>query len=287
MHEEFHYNERVRKLKRKDGFEAFVFSNLNNPDDLKNVPVDAIVAVSIKESFNYDLIALLTRLQVLTMFDIVLDEYAIQQMMCLTGLKRLNLVDCKIKSPFDLGRFADLEEIDLNWSNNVDFSGCANLRELVIRKVGSFDLRFLQMNAKLEKVEILGGTITSLNGLESLKALKGLLLMNLRRLEQLTELTALPSAEYLFLMGLKLKVDISPLQRLSNLKWLVLENCPEVSSLGLLLHMPSMKGVLVIKKGQKSEEEKAVTSALSDITYRYFRKDSVINRLVDVFSKGE
>ena len=280
------FNDNIKLAVRQDGFRVYILTNLVDKRSLQQVNSTDIKVASIKDRFDFKLLSELTKIEMLTFMDITMTDIDVERLLKLTELKRLVLVDCIIPGSVNLNSFHKLEELDLNWKSTYHFTDPCTLKDLVLRKLNTDDLSFLNCKS-LETLEVIQGKLASLNGIGKLQNLKALTLLNLAKVSDLHSICLLHNIEYLHLRGLKSKIDSRLIMDLRHLKWLVLENSDFSMPFDTLLEHQSLRGVIISKRGKLTGIEKRIMSTFSDTKYGYFRSDNVRDRLTILFQSTD
>jgi hypothetical protein len=275
---------RIEKIIRDDGYQVFVFENYT-AKTLKSVRQEDVLALSVVEAFNYQLLEQMKRVQVLTIMDSFISKSDIQYLLSLKKLKRLVLVDSYIEDEFDFSQIRSLEELDLKWKSGYQFKSSIKLKELVLRKLDLEDLSFLSNLKSLETLQIIQGKLTSTKGIEKLKKLQSLSLAYLSKLQRMENVDRLNLA-HIELMSFRGVVDFSRIN-LAKLKWLNLDNVKSTISLHRLLASKSLKKVRIFKRTKLSPEEVEVEAKFSDYTSGYIRQSEVVKRMIKYFNRLE
>jgi hypothetical protein len=151
----------LKKYKIKSIVISEEFFEFNDLEILKKFNCDEITEVSIKKNFdNLNTLNIFKNLQVLTIGD-----------------------ECK-KAKLDFSLINQLKLISANW--NLKFENFNELSELISCKLWYFnndDLTFLSNFKKLIRLELVNGTLKSLNGIENLSNLKEIHLYYLKYLK--------------------------------------------------------------------------------------------------------
>lgn len=280
-------NSSVKIAVREDGFQVYIFTDLVEKISLERLNCEDIKVASIKGSFQHELLSEFSNLEMLTFTEVDMKNLALERLIKLAELKRLVLVDCTLPGKVNLGGFIKLEELDLNWSPAYSLNDNGTLKDLVLRKVNTRDLSFLNCE-ELETLEIIQGKLVSLYGIGKLKNLKALTLVGLKNLSELFQIGSLHNLEYLDLRGIRAKLNSHLIiDHLPGLKWLILENCDCSTTLESLLAHKSLRGVKILTRYKMTEIEKRIMSTFADTKYGYFRPDNVRDRLSSFFRDNE
>ena len=149
----------------------------------------------------------------------------------LTHVRRLHL-HWRDKTILDFTRFPRLEACTLTWQPGVKtVLQCRTLSDLNLHNYRGRDLTGLSELDRLEKLELVGGSMTSLQGIEKLKKLRELELHYVTKLGSLRGIRVLSELKLLYVSHCKRIGRIDEVAHLKNLQVLHLWDNGEIASL--------------------------------------------------------
>ncbi len=194
----------------------------------------------------------------------------------------IKLVDSYLSKEFDFSEIVALEELDMNWAKGYKNYGSDKLRKLILRKCNKTRLSFNSIK-KLIVLELIQGSVDSLNGIEVLTDLKALTLYKLKGFnsEDIKHLYKLENLEYLFISSFDQGLDLGEIcNALKYLKWIILENCSNlhIENLQLNKDTPALK---ILKKTNLSNSQVAMLNEhkVCKYDYLYPLNDNVAKRV--------
>jgi hypothetical protein len=257
--------------------------NQNNLVDIQNLISGSFDSVSFREIIYEVELSRFPSYPICVFFDSNLEDWHLERVCSLLrDCLSIKLVDSYLSKEFDFSKIVGLEELDLNWAKGYKNFGSDKLRKLVLRKCNKSRLSF-NSTKKLIVLELIQGSVDSLNGIEVLTDLKALTLFKLKGFnsENIKHLYKLENLEYLFISSFDQRLDLSEIcNTLKSLKWVILENCSNlhIEDLQLNKNTPAFK---IIKKTNLSNSEVAMLNEYKHCKYDYLYplNDSVVNRV--------
>lgn len=186
------------------------------------------------------------------------------------------------KTRFHFPKKLKIEELEIEWNKTLDIQNLQSLKNLTLRryKQNSF---LISVTPKLKHLEIIKGSLTSLDGIEKLKKLKSLTICYLPKLEDFSQITKLEELEYLEFMNCKRLKNIDFTSKLKKLKWIRIGNCHEIESLIPLSKLVKLKGVSIWGNTKIIDNEISITKQKTEtrfsapyqtVTQRIFNSNS-------------
>lgn len=164
-----------------------------------------------------------------------------------TSIKRLKLdyySDSLDEYAIDLSKFARLECVfsrtEFNYRN---VNKCISLTSLIVQEWQICDLKHLN-NAKISRLKLLSGRLTSLKGISQLSGLKHLSISNQRSLKCISDVKNCVDLEYLEIESCN-KLILSSVPTLNYLRSLVLIGRQSIENCDFFLRFPKLERLIL------------------------------------------
>jgi hypothetical protein len=187
----------------------------------------------------------------------------------LTRLRGLS-VDSDVPFTIDLRYWPNVRDLCFLW--NGDFENVNQAQELQSLKVFNWKSKTLlpiKGAAQLVGLEILGGSLQTLEGLASSQSLKALTLVRLPKLQDFSELEKLQHVQSLRIDTCKKLRDLDPIAAMVNLESLSIDNVGSVRSLKPLLRLKKLRSLNFTESTNIEDGETSVIKQLGLMNYAF------------------
>jgi hypothetical protein len=197
-----------------------------------------------KRTWGSHTLSFVSRLPRLASFGVIdhflIDDSGVQS---LKGLRRLS-IETVCKNVIDFSCFPLLEDCTLIWRRRCEsLFDRVSLKNLTLAWYKGSDLSAFRRLEGLRDLELIAGTLASLNGIELLTKLQSLALKQLRNLSNITHVSNARCLRRLSISWCSKVGDLSPLRALEDLEDLGLSSDKQIQSLHPVSRLPHLRSV--------------------------------------------
>lgn len=230
----------MKIFKGEFGLEAIVMTN-PTPDVLSSLQNVQAIELNYSKGWKGDNVSFLSKLPQLISLKIVDRSIAsVAPIHCLHSLRRL-VVDTYCRTAIDFNEFPQLEKCYIEYRPDlIGLERCQSLTSLAVNKLKPKHWECIVQLKRLEKLILLGASISELVGINSLSNLRSLRLAALRRISTLDPLEGLRQLDHLVVDTCRKVEKIDPISKLANLRAISLDNLDEIESVASISEISTL-----------------------------------------------
>ena len=177
----------------------------------------------------------------------------------------------------DYSQFPLLEELHTTWNKHISYKAAHNLKFLFLRSYNS-DVLIQDLPQNIEILELHRGKLKNLHGIQSAKRVRWLEIQYFPNLESLDGIDQLNDLKFISLHNCGKKINIEYLSNIESLEAIRLLGFNEIETLKPLQKLPNLKSLIVDSGCKILDGDKSLLNLKGDVSHLYNYK-SINQRL--------